>query len=201
MTVRPDVQLEVSQDLEVNNRLELGSNTTTVKVEATPLMLESASSTLGHEIGSKAAVDLPLNGRQFAQLILLSPGAAPVQGSQQNTYMIPFGAGGLSPGVNGQLGNQNVFTIDGIIDSHPFIQSFEVSPPPDAIQEFKAQNHIADAQFSLSSGANVNVVTKIASNAFPGDVWELHRARTFTAANFSDNLAGSPKPAYLQTQV
>src|SRR5258708_14652826 len=103
ITVRPDVQLEVSQDLEVNNTLQLGSNTTTVKVEATPLMVETASSTLGQEIGSKAAVDLPLNGRQFAQLILLSPGAAPVQGSQQNTYMIPFGACGLSPGVNGQL--------------------------------------------------------------------------------------------------
>ncbi len=200
ITVRPDVQLEVSQDLEVNNRLELGSNTTTVKVEATPQMLETASSTLGHEIGSKAAVDLPLNGRQFAQLILLAPGAAPVQGSQQNTYMIPFGAGGLSPGVNGQLGNQNVFTIDGIIDSHPFIQSFEVSPPPDAIQEFKTQNHIADAQFSISSGANVNVVTKSGSNAFHGDVWEFHRNRTLNAANFFDNFAGRPKPAYVQNQ-
>ena len=62
ITVRPDVQLEVSQDLEVNNTLQLGSNTTTVKVEATPLMVETASSSTSGLSSTTNTVSLPVCG-------------------------------------------------------------------------------------------------------------------------------------------
>ncbi len=171
-----------------------------VEVTAGSPMLSTASSTLGQTIGSRETVDLPLNGRQFTQLLLLTPGASPVEGGQQGFYTISFGAGGLSPAVNGQLGGQNVFTIDGILNTHAFIQSWAISPPPDAIQEFKSQNHIADAQFGLSSGANVNLVTKNGSEKFHGDAWEFVRDQDLDTAKFFDNYSGSPKPQYLQNQ-
>ena len=195
-----EVEIEVSQDRQLDSALSVGQSTTVVEVTAGSPMLSTASSTLGQTIGSRETVDLPLNGRQFTQLLLLTPGASPVEGGQQGFYTISFGAGGLSPAVNGQLGGQNVFTIDGILNTHAFIQSWAISPPPDAIQEFKSQNHIADAQFGLSSGANVNLVTKNGSEKFHGDAWEFVRNQDLDTANFFDNYSGSPKPQYLQNQ-
>lgn len=197
---RPDVEVQVSQDLQLDATLSVGRNTTVVQVTSAPPMLETASATLGQTIGSRDTVDLPLNGRQFTQLLLLTPGAAPVQGGQQSFYTISFGAGGISPSVNGQLADENVFTIDGILNTHPFIESWAISPPPDAIQEFKSESHIADAEFSLSSGANINLVTKSGTDQFHGDVWEFVRNQALDAANFFDNYTGTPKPSYVQNQ-
>ena len=195
-----EVEIEVSQDRQLDNTLSVGNSTTVVEVTAAPPMLSAASSTLGQTIGAQETADLPLNGRQFTQLLLLTPGASPVEGGQQAFYTISFGAGGLSPAVNGQLGGENVFTIDGILNTHAFIQSWAISPPPDAIQEFKSQNHIADAQFGLSSGANVNLVTRNGGEKFHGGAWEFIRNQDLDTANFFDNYSGSPKPQYLQNQ-
>lgn len=199
--VQPDVELRVSEDAEVNSVLSVGKVTTVVNVTAAPPVLETASATLGSTIGSKAAVDLPLNGRQFLQLIQLSPGVVPSQGGQQGIYMISIASGtAVSPAVDGQLGNNNVYTIDGVLDNHPFIESFEISPPPDAIQEFRSQVHISDAEFGMDAGANVNVVTKSGTKEFHGDAWEFYRGRALNAANFFDNYTGSRKAAYIQNQ-
>ena len=168
---RPDVELQVSQDAEVNNVLTVGQATEVVEVTAAPPMLTTTGSTLGQVIGNKEAVDLPLNGRQFTQLILLTPGAAPIEGGQQNGFSIHIAGGGISPAVNGQNGGQDSFTLDGVINNHPYIQVYVIAPPPDALQEFKTQNHISDAQFSFSSGANVNIVTKTGTDHLHGSVW------------------------------
>ena len=196
----PDIEIHVSQDLELDSSLNVGQETTVVEVTDTPPVLSTASATLDQTIDSKETVDLPLNGRQFTQLLLLAPGASPVEGGQQSFYTISFGSGGLSPSVNGQLGGQNVFMIDGILNTHPFIESWAISPPPDAIEEFKSQNHVADAQFSLSSGAIVNLVTKSGTGKFHGSAWEFVRNQVLDAANYFDNFSGIPKPPYTQNQ-
>jgi Carboxypeptidase regulatory-like domain len=197
---RPDVELQVSQDAEVNDVLTVGQATEIVEVTAAPAMLTTTSSTLGQVIGNKDAVDLPLNGRQFTQLILLTPGAAPIEGGQQNGFSIHIAGGGLAPAVNGQNGGQDSFTLDGVINNHPYIQVYVIAPPPDALEEFKTQNHISDAQFSFSSGANVNIVTKTGSDKLHGDLWEFVRDDVLNSANYIDNLTGTPKPSYLQNQ-
>jgi hypothetical protein len=198
--VQKSIELLVNQDLGANYTLKVGQVTQQVQVTAAPPMLKTGSGSLGTVVGSTEAVDLPLNGRQFTQLILLTPGAAPKEGGQQSFYEIPIGGGGISPGVNGQEGTQNNFTLDGILNNHFFIQAWAVSPPPDAIQEFNVQSHMADAQYSISSGANVNVVTKTGGPQFHGDAWEFLRNSSFDAANFFDNFANEAKPEYRQNQ-
>ncbi len=197
---RPDVELQVSQDAEVNNVLTVGQATEVVEVTAAPPMLTTTGSTLGQVIGNKEAVDLPLNGRQFTQLILLTPGAAPIEGGQQNGFSIHIAGGGISPAVNGQNGGQDSFTLDGVINNHPYIQVYVIAPPPDALEEFKTQNHISDAQFSFSSGANVNIVTKTGTDHLHGSVWEFVRNDVLNSANYIDNFTGTPKPSYTQNQ-
>lgn len=141
-----------------------------------------------------------MNGRQFTQMILLTPGAVPHEDGQQAAFIIPIGGGGLSPNVNGSRGRQNNFTLDGSTDNNLMTNDYTISPPPDAIQEFTVQTHITDAQVGMSSGANVNVVTKQGSDAVHGDVWEFLRNDKFDAANFFDNIAGQAKPAFRMNQ-
>jgi hypothetical protein len=195
-----DVQLEVNQDLEANYTLAVGQVTQQVEVRSAPPMLKTSNATLGQVIGSQQVVDLPLNGRQFTQLVLLTPGAAPKESGQQSSFVIPIGGGGISPSVNGQRGQENNFTLDGVLNNAIFDDTWAISPPPDAIQEFNVQSHITNGQFSISSGANVNVVTKSGGNQLHGDAWEFLRNDAFDAANFFDNFAGQAKPPFRMNQ-
>lgn len=94
------VQLLVNQDLEVNFSMQVGQVSQQVQVTATPPALDTANATIGQVVGSQQVVDLPLNGRQFTQLILLTPGAAPKENGQQGAFTISIG-GGISPSVKG----------------------------------------------------------------------------------------------------
>lgn len=198
--VQPDVDLLVNQDLEVNLTLTVGSVNQQVEVTGTPPTLETASATIGQVVGSQQVVDLPLNGRQFTELALLTPGAAPKEGAQQAFFVIPIGGGGISPSVNGQVGRRNFYTLDGMMNDALFTDTWAISPPPDAIQEFKVQSHIVDAQFGVSSGANINVATKSGGPLFHGDIWEFLRNDKLDAANFFDNATKSLKPPFRQNQ-
>lgn len=199
-THQAGVQLLVNQDLEANYTLSLGQVTQQVEVTAAPPALQTTSATLSQVIGSQQVVDLPLNGRQFTQLVLLTPGASPKESGQQSAFTIPIGGGGLSPSVNGQRGQENNFTLDGVLNNAIFTDIWAISPPPDAIQEFNVQSHITDAQFSISSGANVNVVTKSGTNQIHGDAWEFLRNSSLDASNFFDNFAKQKKPEFRQNQ-
>src|SRR5581483_4309108 len=197
---RPDVQLQVNQDLELNFTMNPGGMNQVVSVTGTPPPLETASGTIAQVVQAQQVVDLPLNGRQFTQLVLLTPGAAPVGGAEQGSFLVPIGGGGISPAVNGQRPQQNNFTLDGILNNEIFINTWSISPPPDAIQEFNVQSHIVDAQFSISSGANVNVVTKSGGNGFHGDAWEFLRNDALDATNYFANLANKGKPPFRMNQ-
>ena len=194
------VELLVAEDREVTVTLQVGQVNQQVEVTAQAAALDTTNSTLGTVVGSQSVVDLPLNGRQFTQMILLSPGATPHEGGQQAAFTVEEGGGGISPAVNGQGARFNNFNLDGGLNIEVFKQVWMISPPPDAIQEFKVENHSVDASIGMAPGANVNVSTKTGSSQFHGDAWEFLRNDALDAANFFDNFAGVKKPAYRQNQ-
>jgi hypothetical protein len=194
------VQLQVAEDREVNFTLQIGQVTQQVEVTAQAASLDTTNSTLGTVVGSTQVVNLPLNGRQFTQMILLSPGATPHEGGQQAAFTVEEGGGGISPAVNGQGARFNNYTLDGGLNNEVFKQVWMISPPPDAIQEFKVQNHSTDASVGMAPGANVNVATKTGTSQLHGDAWEFIRNDKLDAANFFDNFAGVKKPPYRQNQ-
>ena len=183
---RPNVQLQVNQSDTLDFKLTVSSTAQTVQVTGAPPVLDTTSATLGTVIGQSTTVDLPLNGREFTQLTLLTPGAAPMENGQQGAFEVALGAGGISPSVNGQRGEQNNFTMDGTLNNSIFTNMWAIAPPPDAIQEFNVQSHITDAQFSISSGANINVVTRSGTNAFHGAAWEFARNAVLDAQQFPE---------------
>lgn len=199
--IQSNIQLLVNQDVLANYQLQVGAVTQKVQVTSAPPMIRTTNATLGQVIGSRSTENLPLNGRQFTQLILLAPGAAPKEGGQQaNLYVIPIAGGSISPSVNGQQPDENTFTLDGVLNNNFFYQASEISPPPDAIQEFNAQYHATDARFGISSGADVNVVTKSGGPQFHGDVYEFLRNSALDAPNYFDNFSHLTKPPYRQNQ-
>ncbi len=194
--VRPSVRLMVAQDETVDFQLELGSVTQTVEVTSAPSAITTTPAAIGQVINQQQVSDLPLNGRQFTQLVLLTPGASPHPGGQQGTFTVSEGAGGISPAVNGQKGTQNNYTLDGIPNNSLFFDSWGISPPPDAIEEFKVQSQMVDGQLNMASGANVNLVVKSGTNQFHGNMWEFLRNDVFNARNAFDTSS----PPYKQNQ-
>jgi hypothetical protein len=193
---RPSVQLMVAQDETVDFKLAVGSTTQTLQVTSEPPALTTTPAAIGTVISQQQVADLPLNGRQFTQLILLTPGASPHPGGQQSTFTVSEGAGGISPAVNGQRGTQNNYTLDGIPNNSLFFDSWAISPPPDAIAEFKVQSQIVDGQLNMSSGANVNLVVKSGTDELHGNAWEFVRNNVLNARNAFDTT----KPPYTQNQ-
>ena len=196
-SVSRNLQLLVNSSLLVNFSLTVGNVNQRIDVEATAPLLQTDNSTVGEVVDHEQVVQLPLNGRQFTQLILLTPGAAYSESGQQSAFTIRLGAGGISPAVNGQNFTYNNYTLDGLENNERFDNTYAVSPPPDAIQEFIVQSHIADARFGLGAGANVNVVTKSGGNEFHGDLWEFLRNDKLDASNYFDYTG---KPPYRQNQ-
>jgi Carboxypeptidase regulatory-like domain/TonB dependent receptor len=193
---RTNVRLDVNQSVTLDFKMSAGSVSQTVSVTTAAPMLNTTSATLSSVIGHEETVDLPLNGRQFTELTLLTPGVAPVEQSQQTSDTVRIGAGGISPSVNGQRGEQNNFTMDGVLNNAIFTNVWAISPPPDALQEFAVQSHITDAQFAITSGSNINVVTRAGTNKFHGDLWEFFRNDVLDAQTFPDTT----KLPYRQNQ-
>ena len=179
-----NVQLLVNQSLTIDIKFSVASTTETIEVNAAPPMLNTTSATLSDVIGHEETVDLPLDGREFTQLALLTPGAVPQEGGQQSGFTVALGAGGISPSMSGQRANQNNFTMDGVLNNSIYTNVWTISPPPDAIQEFNVQTHITDAQFAISSGANINLVTRSGTNDFHGSVWEFLRNDVLDAQTY-----------------
>ena len=182
----PEITLQVAQVATLNIVLQVGNATQTVEVSTESVALEATSASLGSVVPQREVQDLPLNGRQFTQLLQLSPGTVPIDNSQNSGKAPNFGSGAQSPSINGQTNRSNIFFLDGVIASNPFFGGFSFSPSVDAIQEFKAQSHTDQAEYGQASGAIVSVVSRPGTNAIHGAVYEFVRNQIFDAKDKFD---------------
>lgn len=192
---RDNVVLLVNTTLRIDFKLSVGSVTETVKVTGagTPL-LDSQSSTVGTVIENKQVVEMPLNGRGYTQLILLTPGAVPVQTGQ----LSQFSVGGAAYSIDGQRSQSNNYTLDGVENNENYFQGTAMSPSIDAIQEFKIQSNVSSAEFGRAAGVNINVATKSGTNHIHGDAYEFLRNSALDALPYSAGLAAIKKSPFKQ---
>ena len=200
---RTGVRVSVSETSLVNVAMKVGGQSETVEVKGEAPLIETSNATLGIVIDEKKIVDLPLNGRNFAQLGTLIPGvvAAPAGLGGLNGDATPGGFGNVtgSFNVNGQRNQSNNFLMDGANNNDTFNTGFVLRPPPDAIQEFKILTHSYNAEYGRNSGSVTNVVTKSGSNQWHGALWEFNRNDTFQERNFFVPET-QPKPKLKQNQ-
>lgn len=193
------ITLQVDQKARIDITLELGSVTQEVTVKTQSPLLKTQSSGQGQVISSHAIVSLPLNLRQFAQLVNLNTGAVPDGGI--GSSFGPDNPQALnSSSINGLQSDANNWTIDGISDNEAFFSILTVSPSVDAIQEFKVSNDNYAAEFGRAGGANVQIAIKSGTNHFHGDAFEFFRNQALEANDFFSNSVGSPIPPYRQNQ-
>ncbi|HWQ55393.1 MAG TPA: TonB-dependent receptor [Bryobacteraceae bacterium] len=173
--------LSVDQEARVDVKLQVGQITQQVQVEATGIGLQTEEATVGTVIDSKQVVELPLNGRSFVQLALLTPGVNPgTPGSI--TVRRNRGAVGqqVAMSANGSRDTQNRFYYDGIESMDLDSYNFAFSPSIDAIHEFKVETSTYSAEMGGSPGGQVNLTTKSGTNSLHGAAWEFNRNDALT---------------------
>lgn len=200
---RTGIVVSIGDTSRVDMRLAVGGVSENVTVNGASPLVETTHATLGITIDQQKVVELPLNGRNFAQLGTLIPGvlAPPTGLGGANGDATPggFGAATASYNVNGMRNQSNNFLIDGTNNNDTFNTGFVMRPPPDAIQEFKIETHSYTAEFGRNAGAVVNVVTKSGTNEFHGSGWEFNRNTALQTYNYFAPT-NQPKPALKQNQ-
>jgi outer membrane receptor protein involved in Fe transport len=183
-SVQSDITLLVNQTATYDFILKTGSVKETVTVQATAAALETSTAELGVAIVRKEVNDLPLNGRNFTQLLALTPGVVTINVSQNGStggvWSNPIGTF-TYPSVNGQTNRSNLFLLDGVNNQGSFGSTYAVAPIVDDIQEFKVQSHNDDASFGGSLGGLINVVTKSGTSQYHGSGWEFYRGASLDA--------------------
>src|SRR3984885_1533644 len=185
--VESGVTVVVNQVGTFDVTLKTGSVSETVTVQATANEVETTSSELGVAIVKTQVNDLPLNGRNFTQLLNLTPGVSTVNVSQNSAtnggvWSNPIGTFSY-PSVNGQSNRSNLFLLDGVNNQGSFGSTYAVAPIVDEVQEFKVQSHNDDASFGGVMGGIVNVVTKSGTVGYHGSLWEFVRNTNLDSGN------------------
>src|SRR5262249_54266546 len=135
--------------------------------------------------------DLPLNGRNFTQLLSLTPGVVPISvgqngmGGRVGGFATPIaeGADFSFPSINGATNRSNYFLTDGLNNFAAFLTAYAVPSIIDAIQEFKVVSPTESSEFGSVLGGVVNVVTKSDTKQFHGSAWDYLRNDAFDAQN------------------
>jgi hypothetical protein len=190
--VRRDIQLEVQQVARINIAMEVGQVTESIEVSGSSVLLDTDSATTGTVIEQERIVELPLNGRNFLQLVSLSPNVT-------YGFATPGQTGGRQGGdrsnqnisVSGMRGTWNHYTLDGIENTDVNFNLYVLLPSVDALQEFKVQTGVYPAEFGRAA-SQINVSTKPGSNAFHGTAYEFLRNDKLDARQY-DFLPTRPR--------
>jgi Carboxypeptidase regulatory-like domain len=197
--IQSGVILHVQDAVEVNFEMTLGSASESVTVEGGSPPLDTESSTIGTVVEQRKANELPLNGRNVFNLIVLAPSVIP-QGSSTGTPVgvNPFGWNNYQ--VNGSYGNQSAEYLDGQPLNIGYINLPILIPTQDSIQEFKVQTSNLEAEWGKFAGGVTSLSTKGGTNSLHGEAYEYFRNRIFNANDFFLNSAGKPRPPWVQNQ-
>jgi hypothetical protein len=193
-----EVTLGVGQRMQLDFSLDIGAVNERVNVSAVAGMIETASSEVGQVRPAREIADLPLNTRNFTQLVQLAPGVLTGVGGASGLLGYTSGRGTNGAVINGAPVEDVTYIIDGInsVDTDAGVLIF--FPPVDSIQEFKVQTSSAPAAFGGGQGI-INVIYKSGTNQLHGAVYEFVRNSALDAKNFFDSAA-NPIPPFKLNQ-
>ncbi len=177
------IVLEVNQEARIDLVLEVGAATETVTVTSQAPLLETESAAVGQVIDNRYTTQIPLNGRDFAQLILLVPGATTRPGGFALASGATTGSLGSGVAIGGRDAHNN-FMMDGASNNARQFGNIAIKPSIDAIQEFKVQSNLYSAEFGQAAFGQINLITKSGTNSFHGAVFEFLRNDKLDARNF-----------------
>src|SRR3984885_8440928 len=198
------IVIDANSAIKVDVKLELGEISEKVTVESQAVHVETQSTQMGEVINSQKMTAVPLNGRDFTNLLSLQPGVVPFQyaNALQDSNLSDrtvSGSSALNGGnqsINGQRETSNGFMVNGANVEEGKNNGAAIIPNLDSIAEFRIITNNFDGQYGNYSGGQVNVVTKSGTNQLHGDIFEFLRNTDFDARNFFSPTV----PAFIQNQ-
>ncbi|MCM3905986.1 MAG: carboxypeptidase-like regulatory domain-containing protein [Pyrinomonadaceae bacterium] len=182
--IRTGIDLRIGQVIDLELTLEIGEISTTATITTAEQLLQTATAEVSDVIERQRVVELPLNGRQFLQLALLSEGVVKPPGGTRGGALQQAGE---LVNVAGQRSGHNIYLLDGVKVTDEYFNNMVISPSVDAIQEFKIQKTSYAAEFGGKAAAIINVATKSGSRELHGNVFEFLRNEKLDAKNFFDD--------------
>jgi hypothetical protein len=183
------VAIDVAQDRQMPVQLTVAAVSSTVEVSAAAAALQTEEASLGALVTGEHIVALPLAQRRYTDLAFLVPGAS------ESVSFNPLS--GTNVLVNGTRSRGNNFLLDGFNNNASGhinnTGTYVISPPPDALTEFKVQTNNFAAEYGMAIGAVINVSIKSGTNQFHGSAWEFNRDTIFAANSWASNSVGAPK--------
>src|SRR6266516_1050722 len=183
------VRLEVGQQMTCDVTLQLSSVTGTVNIQSDTInVLRTTDASVGEVVDRTSIRNLPLNGRMLIDLVLTVPGAHESHGAQAGDmsplYWRPGQRSAVS--IGGNRPNANYFLLDGATNTDPTFNTLNLSPSPDAVQEFKVQTGSYSAEMGGAGGGQINIVTRAGTNQVHGTAYEFLRNGALDAHTFND---------------
>jgi outer membrane receptor protein involved in Fe transport len=193
---QPDVRVQVGQAITLRLQLEVAAVAETITVAGTSPVVETTRSQVSAVVNSTAVANLPTNGRNFIDFVLLTPGVT----RDVRTGDISFA---------GQRGTLNSLVVDGADNNNTFFGQtlgrtgsgrapYQFSQ--EAVQEFQVNTNAYSAEYGRAGGAVINVVTKSGTNDFSGSVFEFYRDKALNANTEINERLNRPKSPYHYNQ-
>jgi hypothetical protein len=191
-SIANNVSVSVAQTTRLDVQLEIGNVQETVEVTGAAAQVQSTTSDLGEIVDQRQVQTLPLNGRIFSQLVQLVPGAVPAGfGAAPEAGSTAGARSATSASVNGLPWAGTTYYMDGIENKETLNAFISMSPPIEAIEEFKVQTNSASAEYGAFGGGVVNLTLRSGTNAYHGALFEYLRNDALNARDF---FAASKNP-------
>src|SRR5262245_48689713 len=201
--VQEGITLHVDQQARVDVVLKVGNVSEKVVVSAEAALVNTTNAETAEVVERQRVEQLPLNGRNFVQLIQLTAGTnAGSAGDQQNNLVINHFRGSAFFTPNGMRSWYNNYILDGVNNNESAWNSGGIIMLPviDAIQEFKVATGNFSSEFGRAVGGVVNVQTRSGTNDYHGNLFEFFRNNSLDANEFFNNASARPRPAFRQNQ-
>jgi hypothetical protein len=173
--------LHVGDHVRQDFSLEVGDSSQSITVQAIGGLLQVESAEIKNVIQNQQVADLPLKGREFLELALLSPGVVSPPGGTRGDSLQQTGK---LINILGNRTGHNLFLVDGVSVTDEYFNNVALSPSVDATREFNMELTNYSAEFGGKSGGIINVVTKSGTDAFHGSAYEFLRNSIFDARNY-----------------
>ncbi|HWP84276.1 MAG TPA: TonB-dependent receptor [Terriglobia bacterium] len=187
--IRDGVILQVAARVQVDLTLELGEVSEAITVIESVPLLRSTNAEVGEVISNQRLLELPLNGRQFVNLALLSDNVVTEPGGTRGAAL---NLTGPTFAVAGQRGGHNMYYLDGVSLTDQYFNNLSIAPSVDAVREFNVQKSLYAAEYGGKAAAAVSAVTKSGTNDLHGSVYEFLRNSALDARNFFERSEPAP---------
>jgi len=188
-----DLDLPVATSVTRNVQLRIGETSVTVEITADAVILDTATNSMGQVINDKYVQDIPLNGRHFTDLSLLTPGTITPPANGFLSFPLR-GQGSFGINTAGQREDTTNWLVNGINLNDPVQNQITFQPPIGTLAEFKIDNSAFPAEYGRNSGAIVNMATRSGTNDFHGEAFEFLRNNALDARNFFNTVPNPQAP-------